>query len=85
MTYPFRIVPPSALFVAGYTWSTIGVFPIHRLDDGRYLRRTRCGWTKRPEALVPAALFGTAKAASAARDRFMLQLRRRAQTDRRAA
>lgn len=85
MTYPFRFVSPSALAVAGYTWSTLGVFPVHRLDDGRYLRRIARGWTKRPERLFPDALFATAKQASAARDRFMSHLRRRAQTERRAA
>ena len=87
MTFPFRIVPPTGLPITGYTWSTLGVFPAHRLACGRYLRRTLRGWTKHPETLVASALFGTAKQASAGRDRFMAQLRRHAMTpgpDRRA-
>lgn len=55
-----RSLPPHVdLTVHGYTLNGCGIAPLHHVGRGRYLRRYRIGWTRRPVLVPPAQIFLT--------------------------
>jgi hypothetical protein len=42
---PFSKLNKTELKIHGYAWNHIGVTPVHRLKNGKYLRRYSRGWT----------------------------------------
>jgi hypothetical protein len=45
MTLPFSKLTKNELNIHAYAWNDAGVTPVHRLENGKYLRRYSRGWT----------------------------------------
>lgn len=60
--------------IHGYVWNMSGVTPVHRLRNGKYLRRYARGWTSTPAVLIE--VYETREEAEQYRQAALLEHRR---------
>jgi len=61
---PFGKLTKAELKIHAYAWNHVGVTPVHRLKNGKYLRRYSRGWTRNPAPFDPVcATYEEAEAA----------------------
>lgn len=65
--HPFSKTVKCDLAISGWVYNGAGCTPVHRVANGKYLRRYRSGWTNSPTKIADERVFPTKAAADEAR------------------
>jgi hypothetical protein len=65
--HPFSKLSKTELPIHGWIFNAAGSTPVHRLKNGKYVRRYKTGWTNSAQTIEPDHVYPTREEAEAAR------------------